>query len=219
VSITPPDIKVDIANSGKTGQGSGAPGAIGKTDTTAITGGTPTPTPPGGGATTGTENVVGGLGTTGLGGTTGPGTGPVGTTTPGTGGTGGTGTGGAGPGTPGSGPSTGPGTGPLEPPRPPIPPRPPTPPSIEEPPSEVPPPEEPPPPTEEPPSITVSTSTVKPKTTPIKASYPTIQGQFASPLTQAVSAYRPPGDIESQATGKEREDVWNVESLRNALGI
>ena len=54
---------------------------------------------------------------------------------------------------------------------------------------------------------------------PLKASYPTIVGQFASPLTQAVSAYRPPGDIESQATGKEREDVWNTESLRNALGI
>jgi len=69
------------------------------------------------------------------------------------------------------------------------------------------------------PSISVGTSYVKPKTTPIKASYPTIQGQFASPLTQAVSSYRPPGEIESMGTGKEREDVWNVESLRNALGI
>ena len=217
VSITPPDIKVDVANVGKTGNAPGTPGGvIGKTDTTAITGGTPTPTPPGGGLTTGATNVIGGLGTVGLGGTTGPGTGPVGTGTPGTGGTGGTGTGGGGPGTPGSGPPTGPGTGPAEPPIPPIPPRPPTPPRIEEPPPETPPPEEPPPPVEEPPSITVSTSKVTPK---IKASYPTITGQFASPVTQAISAYRPPGDVESQATGKEREDVWNVESLRNALGI
>ena len=64
--------------------------------------------------------------------------------------------------------------------------------------------------------VSITTSAVKPK---IQASYPTIAGQFASPLTQAVSAYRPPGEVESQATGKEREDVWNVESLRNALGI
>jgi hypothetical protein len=66
-------------------------------------------------------------------------------------------------------------------------------------------------------NVSITTSYVPPP--PLKASYPTIVGQFASPLTQAVSAYRPPGDIESQATGKEREDVWNVESLRNALGI
>ena len=66
-------------------------------------------------------------------------------------------------------------------------------------------------------NVSITTSYVSPP--PLKASYPTIQGQFASPLTQAVSAYRPPGDIESQATGKEREDVWNTESLRNALGI
>ena len=66
-------------------------------------------------------------------------------------------------------------------------------------------------------NVSITTSYVPPP--PLKASYPTIVGQFASPLTQAVSAYRPPGDIESQATGKEREDVWNTESLRNALGI
>jgi len=66
-------------------------------------------------------------------------------------------------------------------------------------------------------NVSITTSYVAPP--PLKVSYPTIVGQFASPLTQAVSAYRPPGDIESQATGKEREDVWNVESLRNALGI
>jgi len=64
--------------------------------------------------------------------------------------------------------------------------------------------------------VSISTSAVKPQ---IKAAYPTITGQFASPLTQAVSAYRPPGEIESQETGKEKEPVWNVESLRNALGI
>jgi hypothetical protein len=66
-------------------------------------------------------------------------------------------------------------------------------------------------------NVSITTSYVAPP--PLKASYPTIVGQFASPLTQAVSAYRPPGELESQATGKEREDVWNVESLRNALGI
>jgi hypothetical protein len=65
-------------------------------------------------------------------------------------------------------------------------------------------------------NVTITTSYVKPK---IKTSYPTIVGQFANPLTPAVSAYRPAGEIESQATGKEREDVWNTESLRNALGI
>jgi hypothetical protein len=66
-------------------------------------------------------------------------------------------------------------------------------------------------------NVSITTSYVAPP--PLKASYPTIVGQFASPLTQAVSSYRPPGELESQATGKEREDVWNVESLRNALGI
>ena len=66
-------------------------------------------------------------------------------------------------------------------------------------------------------NVSITTSYVPPP--PLKASYPTIVGQFASPLTQAVSAYRPPGELESQATGKEREDVWNTESLRNALGI
>jgi hypothetical protein len=65
-------------------------------------------------------------------------------------------------------------------------------------------------------NVSITTSYVPTKT---KSLYPTIVGQFTSPITQAVSAYRPPGDIESQATGKEREDVWNVESLRNALGI
>jgi len=64
--------------------------------------------------------------------------------------------------------------------------------------------------------VSITTSAVKPQ---IKAAYPTITGQFASPLTQAISAYRPAGELESQATGKEREDVWNTESLRNALGI
>jgi hypothetical protein len=66
------------------------------------------------------------------------------------------------------------------------------------------------------PTVTITTSSVKPQ---IKAAYPTISGQFANPLTQAISAYRPAGELESQATGKEREDVWNTESLRNALGI
>jgi hypothetical protein len=47
----------------------------------------------------------------------------------------------------------------------------------------------------------------------------TIVGQFQNPLLPAVSAYRPAGEIESSETGKERQDVWNTESLRNALGI
>jgi hypothetical protein len=70
--------------------------------------------------------------------------------------------------------------------------------------------------TGEPPSITVGTSVVKPK---LKSSYPTISGQFSSPLSQAVAAYTPAGTIPGQETGKERQDVWNIESLRNALGI
>jgi hypothetical protein len=71
----------------------------------------------------------------------------------------------------------------------------------------------------EPPLITVGTSVIKPKKPPIKSAYSTIAGEYSSPLIQAVSAFRPAGEIESQATGKEREDVWNTESLRNALGI
>jgi hypothetical protein len=72
--------------------------------------------------------------------------------------------------------------------------------------------------TPEEPGVTITTSPVK-KTPKISAALPTLTGQFASPITQAVSAYRPAGEIESQETGKEKEPVWNVESLRNALGI
>jgi hypothetical protein len=65
--------------------------------------------------------------------------------------------------------------------------------------------------------ITITTSVVKPPT--IKAALPTIYGQFASPLTPAVSAFTPAGEIPGQETGKPREDVWNQESLREGLGL
>jgi hypothetical protein len=53
---------------------------------------------------------------------------------------------------------------------------------------------------------------------------PTITGTTtgASParlLADALAAYRPPGAVEGVESGKEREPVWNTESLRNALGI
>ena len=66
-------------------------------------------------------------------------------------------------------------------------------------------------------NVSITTSYVPPSKA--KSLYPTIVGQFASPVTQAVSAYRPPGEIEGPETGKEKEPVWNTESLRNALGI
>jgi hypothetical protein len=65
--------------------------------------------------------------------------------------------------------------------------------------------------------ITITTSVVKPPT--IKAALPTIYGQFASPLTPAVSAFTPAGEIPGQETGKKPEDVWNQESLREGLGL
>ena len=65
--------------------------------------------------------------------------------------------------------------------------------------------------------ITITTSYVKPPT--IKAALPTIQGQFASPLTAAISSFIPAGEIPGQETGKPREDVWNQESLREGLGL
>ena len=67
--------------------------------------------------------------------------------------------------------------------------------------------------------ITITPSTVKPKPSTIKAALPTIQGQFASPLTASVAAYTPAGEIPGQETGKPREDVWNQESLREGLGL
>jgi hypothetical protein len=43
----------------------------------------------------------------------------------------------------------------------------------------------------------------------------------SSPLQQALTAYRPAGEIEDVSTGKKRENVWNEASLRlkDALGI
>ena len=80
-------------------------------------------------------------------------------------------------------------------------------------PETTPPPEQ----TTDPTPITITASTVKPPT--IKAALPTIQGQFASPLTAAVSSYIPAGEIPGTETGKPREDVWNQESLREGLGL
>jgi len=65
-------------------------------------------------------------------------------------------------------------------------------------------------------NVVVSTSYVKPKSTTV---LPSLMGQFSSPLTPSPSAFTPAGSIPGQETGKEREDVWNVESLREGLGI
>ena len=68
-------------------------------------------------------------------------------------------------------------------------------------------------------NVSVVTSYIPPKTSKINAALPTIQGQFASPLTASVAAYTPAGEIPGQETGKPREDVWNQESLREGLGL
>jgi len=51
--------------------------------------------------------------------------------------------------------------------------------------------------------------------------YPTLSGFGSSPLQQSLAAYTPPGDVEGEATGKPRQNVWNEASLRlkDALGI
>ena len=68
-------------------------------------------------------------------------------------------------------------------------------------------------------NVSVVTSYIPPKTSKINAALPTIQGQFASPLTASVAAYTPAGEIPGQETGKEKQDVWNQESLREGLGL
>jgi len=66
-----------------------------------------------------------------------------------------------------------------------------------------------------------STVTSVPPPSPLPATVSsTITG--ASPsrlLSDALAAYRPSGSVEGVESGKEREPVWNTESLRNALGI
>jgi len=49
----------------------------------------------------------------------------------------------------------------------------------------------------------------------------TFGGVGTSPLQQALTSYRPAGEIEDVSTGKKRENVWNEASLRlkDALGI
>jgi hypothetical protein len=51
--------------------------------------------------------------------------------------------------------------------------------------------------------------------------YPTLSGFASSPLQQALGAYTPPGQVESESTGKPRQNVWNEASLRlkDALGV
>ena len=48
-----------------------------------------------------------------------------------------------------------------------------------------------------------------------------LQGDFYPTSTTGLTAYRPAGEIESEETGKQRQDVWNEASLRlkDALGI
>jgi len=60
------------------------------------------------------------------------------------------------------------------------------------------------------------------KSPPQPAAAPaTITSLGAGPLQQALTAYRPAGEIEDVSTGKKRENVWNESSLRlkDALGI
>jgi hypothetical protein len=82
---------------------------------------------------------------------------------------------------------------------------------------------EPPKPTEEQPSFTTKPyiySGVSPKGI-TKSLYPTLSSLGTSPLEQSLAAYRPPGEVEGEATGKPRQNVWNEASLRlkDALGI
>jgi hypothetical protein len=68
------------------------------------------------------------------------------------------------------------------------------------------------------PPINITVSPVKPKKATPR--YPTISGFAKSPLEQALTGYRPAGEIESEL-GLGREDVWNEASLRlkDALGL
>ena len=113
---------------------------------------------------------------------------------------------------------------PVPPVKPPVPPTKPTDPTV--PPDVSPPPPptttppkiivEPPPKKPTDPTITVTPTAVKPK----KPALPTISGFKRSPLEQALTAYRPAGEIEAEL-GLGREDVWNEASLRlkDALGL
>ena len=81
-----------------------------------------------------------------------------------------------------------------------------------------PPKEPPPPPPPPPPGPTVSvTAPVAPKP---KSKLPSAAGFARSPLEQALTAYRPAGEIEAEL-GLGRENVWNEASLRlkDALGL
>jgi hypothetical protein len=87
------------------------------------------------------------------------------------------------------------------------------------PPEEIPPPEKPPEEEKKPQdSINISVSAIKPPKK--KTGLPTITGFGRSPLEQALSAYRPPGEVEGES-GLDRQNVWNEASLRlkDALGI
>ena len=66
-------------------------------------------------------------------------------------------------------------------------------------------------------SYTVSTRGPTTKSTLAQA----LQGQYYPLSTTGLTAYRPAGEIESEESGKGRQDVWNEASLRlkDALGL
>ena len=64
----------------------------------------------------------------------------------------------------------------------------------------------------------LTTSTVTRPTSPLARA---LQGDYYPASSTGLTAYRPAGEIESEETGKERQDVWNEASLRlkDALGL
>ena len=189
--VTPTDIPVDTSEGTiSVGDVSSKP-SIGSAAASAL--GLPTAT-----SSTSTLGGTGGLGPS-LTGTSGTGLAAGGGGSGGGGGTGGTGAGGTG----GIGGAGGTGTGGTAP-------------KVDTTPEEKP--EEKPAETPEDTTTEVITSYVKPKSKTTSV-LPTLVGQFSSPLTASPSAFTPAGSIPGQETGKEREDVWNVESLREGLGI
>ena len=78
---------------------------------------------------------------------------------------------------------------------------------------------EPPPPPKDTTNITIA-SVKTPKLRQVTQPT-TFGGTGSSPLQQALTAYRPAGEIEDVSSGKEQQNVWNESSLRlkDALGI
>lgn len=72
------------------------------------------------------------------------------------------------------------------------------------------------------PSIKTSyTVSAKPRAAPTSTLAQVLQGQYYPLSTTGLTAYRPAGEIESEESGKGRQDVWNEASLRlkDALGL